>query len=129
MKEPQRGFEVGHARIARRNDGDAAAELVLQCRDEQRACFDGCAGDIEAAVAIEELPKKRRLGDARAKIGNQGVVAVVAFQVARILCSRSYGVKYPLIVRAVSFGELTTTRNGRHSFVLPKSETWYLIAN
>ena len=40
-----------------------------------------------------------------------------------------YGVKYPLIVRAVSFGESMTTRTRRYWFALPKSEIWYLIAN
>jgi hypothetical protein len=34
-----------------------------------------------------------------------------------------YGVKYPLIVLAVSFGEFTITRTARHSFDFPKSDT------
>src|SRR5687767_6564754 len=76
MEEAQRGLEVGDACVAGRDDRDAATMLVLQRGDQQRACFDGRAGDVEAAVPIEELSEKRGLCDARAKIGNQRIVAV-----------------------------------------------------
>ncbi len=76
MEETQGRFEVGDARIAGRDDRHAPPMLVLQRRNQQRPRLDRGAGDVETAVAVEELPEERSLRDARAKIGDEGIVTV-----------------------------------------------------
>jgi hypothetical protein len=69
------------------------------------------------------LPRAGDLGLAFPPAGAGGYYLACYAGLAKGRFSKSYGVKYPLIVRAVSFGEFTTTRTGRHSFVFPKSDT------
>jgi hypothetical protein len=75
MKEPQRGLEVVDGRVAGRDDRNAPAMMILHRGDEQRARFDRCAGDVESRGA-GELSKEGSALDARAEIGDQGVVAI-----------------------------------------------------
>ena len=76
MKKTQRRFEIIDGRIARNDDGDPIARRLLHRRENQRARFDGRAGNLDASLRSERALKKRRVRSERAQMLNQSIVAI-----------------------------------------------------